>query len=80
MSIAYYHGKDYLKWENVKEALKLLGPENDSLHTLIWGSKPPAGIFTNWKEPVNYVYNIIYYWNEYKKIYKPDKTGTRRRK
>jgi len=70
MSIAYYHGKEYLKWENVRESLKLLGPESDSLHTQVWGTRPPAGIFTNWKEPVNYVKNIIFYWREYKKIYK----------
>jgi hypothetical protein len=70
MTIAYYYKKDYLKWENVREALKMLGPENDSLHTKIWGSNPPAGRFTNWKEPINYVSNIIYFWSEYKKIYK----------
>ncbi|MGH2574733.1 MAG: transglycosylase SLT domain-containing protein [Ignavibacteria bacterium] len=71
MSIAYYLGKDYLKWNNVKETIKMLGPENDSLHQKIWNSKPPNGIFTNWKEPVNYVSRIIYYWSEYDRIY-PD--------
>ncbi len=70
MSITYNEGKDYLKWENVSEALKKLGPDNDSLHTRIWKSKPPAGTFTNWTEPVNYVFNIMYYWSEYKKYYK----------
>jgi soluble lytic murein transglycosylase-like protein len=70
MTIAYFHGKDYLKWENVRETLKMLGPENDSLHIKIWGTSPPGGRFTNWREPVNYVNNIIYFWSEYKKIYK----------
>lgn len=69
MTIAYFQGKDYLKWENVKETIKMLGPQNDSLHQQIWKSKPSNGVFTNWKEPVNYVSNIIYYWGEYKKIY-----------
>jgi hypothetical protein len=71
MSIAYYLGQDYWDWNNVQETLKMLGPDNDSLHTKVWGSKPPNGVFTNWKEPVNYVKNIIYYWKEYRRIYKP---------
>lgn len=71
MSIAYYLGQDYWDWNNVKETMKMLGPDNDSLHVKVWGSKPPNGIFSNWKEPVNYVSNIIYYWGEYKRIYKP---------
>ena len=70
MTIAYNEGKDYLKWDNVSDALKKLGPENDTLHQRIWKSKPPAGTFTNWVEPVNYVFNIMYYWSEYKKYYK----------
>lgn len=71
MTIAYYLGQNYWDWDNVKETMKMLGPDNDSLHVKIWGSKPPNGIFTNWKEPVNYVSSIIYYWHEYRKIYKP---------
>jgi hypothetical protein len=71
MTIAYFFGEDYWNWDNVKETMKMLGPDNDSLHTKIWGSSPPNGLFTNWKEPVNYVSNIIYYWREYKKLYKP---------
>ncbi len=71
MTIAYYLGQDYWDWDNVKETMKMLGPDNDSLHVKIWGTKPPNGEFTNWKEPVNYVSSIIYYWHEYKRIYKP---------
>jgi len=71
MAIEYNFGKNYLQWDNVAEGLTMLGPDNDSLHTKIWSSKPPNGIFTNWKEPVYYVSNIIFYWTEYKKIYKP---------
>jgi membrane-bound lytic murein transglycosylase F len=69
MSIAYYLGQNYWNWDNVKETMKMLGPDNDSLHIKVWGSKPPNGVFTNWKEPVNYVRNIIYYWGEYRRIY-----------
>jgi peptidoglycan lytic transglycosylase F len=71
MTIAYYLGQDYWDWNNVKEMMQMLGPESDSLHTKIWGSKPPNGVFSNWKEPVNYVSNIMFYWKEYRKLYKP---------
>lgn len=71
MTIAYYFHQDYWNWDNVKETIKMLGPDNDSLHTKIWGSIPPNGIFTNWKEPVNYVSNIMFFWQQYKKLYKP---------
>lgn len=71
MTIAYYLGKDYFDWDNVAEALTMLGPDSDSLHTKIWNGRPPNGLFTNWKEPVHYVENIMYYWDEYKRIYKP---------
>jgi hypothetical protein len=70
MTIAYYLERDYWNWENVKETMKMLGPEYDSLHTRIWDSKPPNGVFTNWKEPVYYVRNIIYFWSEYRRLYK----------
>ena len=69
MTIVYHEGKNYFKWQNVSEALKKQGPQYDTLHIKVWNSKPPNGTFTNWKEPVNYVYDIMYYWGEYKKIY-----------
>lgn len=69
MSIAYYFGKNYLDWNIVKETMKLLAPPNDSLHRLVWNSRPPNGTFSNWKEPYNYVENIMYYWDQYRKIY-----------
>lgn len=71
MTIAYYLGQDYWDWNNVKETMKMLGPDNDSLHQRIWKSNPPNGKFTNWKEPVYYVSNIMYFWQQYKKLYKP---------
>ena len=69
MSLAYYHNEDYLDWDIVKEYMKLLAPGNDSLHTLVWGSRPPHGVFANWKEPYNYVDNIIWFWQQYKSVY-----------
>jgi membrane-bound lytic murein transglycosylase MltF len=69
MSIAYYFRRNYLDWNEVKEDMKLLAPGNDSLHRLVWSSRPPNGVFANWKEPYYYVENIMYYWDQYKKIY-----------
>ncbi len=69
MSMAYYFNEDYKDWDIVKEYMKLLAPWNDSLHQLVWGSKPPNGVFANWKEPYNYVENISWYWQQYKKLY-----------
>ena len=69
MSIAYYFREDYFDWDIVKEYMKLLAPGNDSLHTKVWSSRPPNGVFANWKEPYHYVDNIIWYWQQYKKLY-----------
>lgn len=69
MSFAYYFNENYFDWNTVKEYMKLLAPGNDSLHSLVWGGRPPNGTFANWKEPYHYVDNIIWYWQQYKKIY-----------
>jgi len=71
MTITYYYGLDYNKWENVKEAYPLLASSEDSIHALVWPSskRPPYGTLNNWKEPYNYVRSIMFYYNEYKKIY-----------
>jgi len=69
MSMAYYFNENYLNWDIVKEYMKLLAPGNDSLQQKVWGSRPPNGVFANWKEPYYYVDNIIWYWQQYKKIY-----------
>jgi len=85
MTLAYYANKNYLDWEIVKEYMKLLAPGNDSLHQAVWKSRPPNGVFANWKEPYHYVDNIIYYWGEYKRIYplpedNPKKQKTKKKK
>lgn len=69
MSMAYYFNDDYLDWDIVKEYMKLLAPGNDSLHQLVWGARPPNGVFANWKEPYNYVDNIIWFWQQYKRTF-----------
>lgn len=69
MSIAYYFGENYFNWNIVKDYMQLLAPGNDSLHQKIWGSRPPNGVFANWKEPYYYVENIMWYWPQYKKLY-----------
>ena len=71
MTITYYFGLDYNKWENVKEAYPLLASSEDSIQALVWptAKRPPYGTLNNWKEPYNYVRSIMFYYNEYKKIY-----------
>jgi soluble lytic murein transglycosylase-like protein len=69
MSLAYWHDDNYFNWDIVKEYMKLLAPGNDSLHKKVWGSSPPNRVFANWREPYYYVDNIMWYWQQYKKIY-----------
>lgn len=69
MSFAYYYNENYFDWDIVKEYMKLLAPGNDSLHQVVWGGRPPRGTFPNWKEPYHYVENIMWYWQQYKKLY-----------
>jgi membrane-bound lytic murein transglycosylase MltF len=84
MSFAYYFNENYFDWDVVKEYMKLLAPGNDSLHKIVWGGRPPNGPFPNWKEPYHYVDNIMWYWQQYKKIYPlPEdkkKSGTTKKK
>jgi membrane-bound lytic murein transglycosylase MltF len=71
MTIAYFFGKDYKVWDNVKEYYPYLSSRQDSVHALVWpGTKrPPAGTLDNWMEPYKYVENIWFYFNEYKKYF-----------
>lgn len=84
MSMAYFFNEDYKDWDIVKEYMKLLAPGNDSLHNIVWGKRPPNGVFVNWKEPYFYVENIMWYWQQYKKLYAlPEdnkKTGKKNKK
>ncbi len=85
MTIAYYYNKNYFDWDVVSEYLTQLSPQYDTLHQKIWGSKPPSGLFSNWKEPLQYVANISYYWQQYKLIYpepedKPKKKSKKKSK
>lgn len=71
MTITHYFGKDYRKWDNVKESLPYLASNQDSVHALVWpGSKrPPSGALNNWIEPYKYVEYIVYFYQEYSKIF-----------
>ncbi len=70
MTITAHLGKDYHTWDNVKESYPLLASKNDSLHATIWPDrkKPTYGTLDNWKEPYNYVDNIWFYYQAYKKL------------
>ena len=71
MSITYYLNQDYKKWENVKENLRHLSSKSDSLHKLIWSQskRPLYGKLENWQEPYTYVTNVMFYFEEYKKLF-----------
>lgn len=71
MTITYYFGKDYKKWDEVKEYLPYLSSNNDSLHKIIWPEygRPKYGILNNWKEPYLYVEYVWYYYEQYKKYF-----------
>jgi len=76
MTITAYLGKEYTVWDNVKESYKLLPSSNDSIHALVWpnSKRPQYGALNNWKEPYNYVNSIMFYYNEYKKLYESNLT------
>jgi hypothetical protein len=72
MTITNYYKKDYTKWDNVKEYYPYLASNRDSVHKLVWPKlgRPPGGTLNNWMEPYKYVEYIMYYYENYKKIYK----------
>jgi hypothetical protein len=87
LTITAYMEKDYKLWDNVKESYPYLSSKSDSIHTLIWPDRkrPTYGTLDNWKEPYNYVDNIWFYYNEYKKYYPSNlpeekKTATKKSK
>ncbi len=71
MTIANYFGKNYNKWDEVKEYYPYLASNQDSIHKLVWPKigRPPAGSLNNWKEPYKYVEYIIFYYENYKQYY-----------
>lgn len=72
MTIAYYFGKDYKYWDNVKEYYPFLSSKQDSIHALVWpqSKRPPNGTLDNWIEPYKYVEYVWFYYGEYKKYFK----------
>ncbi len=74
MTIASHYGKDYKKWEEIKEYLPMLSSAYDTVHSQVWknSKRPTGGILNNWKEPYKYVEYISIYWEEYKKILPPN--------
>ena len=71
MTITAYVGGNYKKWDDVKESYPLLASSQDSIHSLVWPGtgRPIYGTLDNWREPYFYVEKIMYYWDEYKKIF-----------
>jgi len=71
MTIASYFDLDYHKWDNVKEMYPYLASNQDSIHALVWpnSKRPQYGALNNWKEPYNYVESVMYFYEQYKKMY-----------
>ena len=71
MTITNYFGKDYTKWDNVKECYPYLASNRDSIHNLVWPNlgRPPGGSLNNWQEPYKYVEYIMFYYENYKQYY-----------
>ena len=87
MTITNYFGKDYNKWENVKESYPYLASSQDSIQKLVWpkSGRPPGGTLNNWQEPYKYVEYIIFYYENYKQYYpnnleEPKKKTTTKKK
>ncbi len=82
MTIANYFGKDYNKWDNVKEYYPYLASNQDSVHRLVWPKtgRPPGGTLNNWQEPYKYVEYIMFYYENYKKIYPGNLTEEKKSK
>jgi len=63
--VRYNKGNPY-NWDEVSEALKKLSKEYSELHQKVWDiPKPPGGYFDNYAQPINYVDNVIKYYNRY---------------
>ena len=71
MTIANYFGKNYNKWNDVKDYYPYLASNQDSIHKLVWPKtgRPPGGTLNNWQEPYKYVEYIIFYYENYKQYY-----------
>lgn len=87
MTITNYFGKDYNKWDNVKESYPYLASNQDSIQKLVWpkSGRPPGGNLNNWMEPYKYVEYIIFYYENYKQYYpnnleEPKKKNTTKKK
>ncbi len=63
--VRYYNGNPY-DWPSVAAALKKLSKENSQLHFEVWDiSRPPAGYFDNYSQPIGYVDNVIRFYNKF---------------
>lgn len=71
MTIASYYDLDFHKWDNVKEMYPFLASNQDSVHALVWPNtkRPQYGALNNWREPYNYVESVMYFYEQYKKMY-----------
>lgn len=63
--VRYQKGNPY-NWAEVSEALKKLSKSYSDLHQKVWDlPRPPAGYFDDYSQPINYVENVIKYYERY---------------
>jgi peptidoglycan lytic transglycosylase F len=68
-TIAEFLGDKPVLWSSVRSALPLLSARYSPLHAHIWESgRPASGTFGGYEETLNYVENVMHYYNIYRNV------------
>jgi len=64
--IAKYLGLDPDAWSSLRRTLPMLSSDYSTLHQRVWSNgRPRGGRFKGWSETINYVDNIMSYYNDF---------------
>jgi len=67
--IVAYLGEIPLRWAAIRDALPLLSKRYYTLHQHVWqDGKPRSGYFGDWQQTVNYVENVMGYYEDYRHV------------
>jgi soluble lytic murein transglycosylase-like protein len=67
-TVAAYLGDDPNSWRAVMDALPLLSKRYYTLHRSIWeDGKPKSGVFRGFRQTLEYVENVMHYYDEYRR-------------
>lgn len=65
--IAAYLGDNPHRWSAIRDVLPLLSKRYNTLHQHVWDeAKPRSGFFGEWQQTVNYVENVMAYYEQYR--------------